>query len=54
MPLTKTRLCFIASVKKKIHKAQYNALKVVDARLIDINWDSDIKKHYFRGLRHAS
>jgi hypothetical protein len=54
MTLDKTQLSFIASSKEKIHKAQYDALKVVNAHLIDIDWDIDIKKHHFRRLRYAS
>jgi len=39
MALNKTQLSFIASIKDKIRKAQYEALKVVNVHLIDLYWE---------------
>jgi predicted nuclease of restriction endonuclease-like (RecB) superfamily len=39
MPLDKTQLSFIASIKEKIRKAQYDALKVINVHLIDLYWN---------------
>lgn len=39
MQLEKSQISFIAEIKSKVRKAQYEALKVVNVKLIDLYWE---------------
>lgn len=39
MQLEKTQISFIAEIKSKVRQAQYEALKIVNVKLIDLYWE---------------